>query len=53
MSRLGTLLVDTPATEDGEVLLGGRFRDRIAFEFGGRILTRRSDDAFIARIALP
>lgn len=52
-SRLGTLLVDTRATEDGEVLVGGRFRDLLAFDFGGRILTKRIDDSFIARVEAP
>jgi|GEM_PF-2678209 len=52
-SRVGVLI--PVVREDGseDVIISGRFGDRLAFDFGGRILTNRIDDAFIARIEAP
>lgn len=52
-SRVGALIPVAREDGDEDVLISGRFFDRLAFAFGGRILTRRGDDAFIVRVEAP
>ena len=49
----GLLVVSIPVSgEDGgeDVIISGRVGDRLAFAFGGPILTKRIEDAFNARV---
>ena len=50
--RIGPMFAGSPATEDGEILLGGRFFDRVDFPFGS-LLSSEWLDYFLARIEAP
>jgi len=53
VDRIGPIFVDSAATEDGEMLLGGRYFFTVTFPFGGRIANPDWLDYFIARIEAP
>ena len=53
VDRLGPIILDSAATEDGEMLIGGRYFTSVTFPFGGRIANSEWLDYFIARIEAP